>query len=173
MTERTRSHTLAPILLALALQGACTPPAETGPVVGSPAPEYGARSLAGDSVSLARLRGSAVLLNFWATWCAPCRHETPFLQSLFARSASRGLVIVGVSMDAGDARGQVEDFVREFGVTYPVLVDPQMRGMDLYKVIGLPASFLVDRDGILRWMRIGPVSETDRDFLGALEAVLE
>jgi peroxiredoxin len=124
-------------------------------------------------MSLASLRGRAVLLNFWATWCTPCRQETPFLQSLFARSASEGLVIVGVSMDTGDARGQVEDFVREYGVTYPVLVDPQTRGMDIYEVIGLPASFLVDRDGVLRWMRIGPVAESDRDFLKALETVLE
>jgi len=169
-----RARATRSVAYALALAAAaCSAAPDVAPVVGSRAPEYGARSLSGDSVSLADLRGRAVLLNFWATWCAPCRHETPFLQSLFARSASRGLVVVGVSMDTGDARAQVEDFVREYGVTYPVLVDPQMRGMDLYKVIGLPASFLVDRDGVLRWMRIGPVSETDREFLGALEAVLE
>jgi len=170
---RTRQSRAALLCLGLALTGACAPSPETGPIVGSPAPQYGARTLQGDSVSLASLRGRAVLLNFWATWCTPCRQETPFLQSLFARSASRGLVIVGVSMDTGDARSQVEDFVREYGVTYPVLVDPEMRGMDFYKVIGLPASFLVDRDGVLRWMRIGPVAETDRGLLEALETVLE
>ncbi len=171
---RRVSRTVASRLpFLIAAVGACSPATDTRPLVGSPAPQYGARSLDGDSVSLAGFRGRAVLLNFWATWCAPCRQETPFLQSLYARFSSRGLVIVGVSMDTDEARDQVQEFVREFGVTYPVLVDPEMRGMETYKVIGLPASFLVDWDGILRWMGIGPVGETDRGFLRALETVLE
>jgi len=141
-------------------------------VVGLPAPPYGARTMAGDSLALADLRGKVVLINFWATWCAPCRHETPFLDSLHARKSPQGLEVVGVSMDAPDARNDVAAFVRELGVRYTILLDPQMRGMDLYRVMGLPASFLVDRDGVLRWMRFGPVSNTDREFFDALESVL-
>ncbi len=161
------------VVVAVALGlAACAPSEKASPTLGAPTPAYGARTLGGDSVSLAGLRGRVVLLNFWATWCAPCRHETPFLETLYRERRSRGLEIVGVSMDAGDARGQVADFVREYGVSYSILVDPQMRGMDLYRVLGLPATFLVDREGVLRWMRIGPVGETDRDFLNALEAVL-
>jgi hypothetical protein len=76
-------------------------------------------------------------------------------------------------MDTGDARNQVVEFVQEFGVTYPILLDPQMRGMDAYRVLGLPASFLIDRDGVLRWMRFGPVAENDQDFLSALESTLQ
>ncbi|HSW29647.1 MAG TPA: TlpA disulfide reductase family protein [Longimicrobiales bacterium] len=165
--------TLAAALAGTLLLGACTPGEDPGPVVGSPATAYGARTLAGDSVTLADLRGKVVLLNFWATWCTPCRHETPFLDSLHARRSPEGLEVVGVSMDAPHARDQVADFVREFGVRYTILLDPQMRGSDLYRVVGLPASFLVDRDGVLRWMRFGPVSDTDRDFLAALESVLQ
>ncbi|MHB1194888.1 MAG: TlpA family protein disulfide reductase [Longimicrobiales bacterium] len=167
------SHGILAALAAALLLGACTPGEDPGPVVGSPAPAYGARTLAGDSVALADLRGKVVLLNFWATWCTPCRHETPFLDSLHARKAPQGLEVVGVSMDAPSARDEVADFVRELGVRYTILLDPQMRGSDLYRVVGLPASFLVDRDGILRWMRFGPVSDTDRDFLDALESVLQ
>jgi len=126
-----------------------------------------------DSLSLEDLRGQVVLLNFWATWCAPCRHETPFLQQLYLDRSSKGLEIVGVSMDTRDAWDDVADFVEEYGVTYPILVDPQMRGMDAYRVLGLPATFLVDREGVLRWMRFGPVGENDHDFLNALESVLE
>jgi cytochrome c biogenesis protein CcmG/thiol:disulfide interchange protein DsbE len=144
-----------------------------GPRVGKPAPEYVASTLQGDSVALSSLRGKVVLLNLWATWCAPCRHETPFLQSLYEERRSQGLEIVGISMDNGDARDQVEEFVREFGVRYPILVDPQMRGMDSYQVLGLPATFLIDRDGILRWMRFGPVSADDGEFMKALGATLE
>jgi peroxiredoxin len=157
----------------LLLLSACAPAEGPGPVVGAPAPAYGASSLDGDSVSLGELRGKVVLLNFWATWCAPCRHETPFLDSLHAVRSPDGLEVVGVSVDAGDARGEVAAFVRELGVRYTILLDPQMRGLDHYRVLGLPATFLVDRDGILRWMRFGPVSGTDRDFLDALESVLQ
>lgn len=161
------------VLAAALLLSGCVPGGEAGPVVGKEAPPYAAVTLAGDSVSLASLRGRAILLNFWATWCAPCRHETPFLQALWEARKDEGLVIVGASLDTRDARDQVRSFVEEYGVTYPILLDPQMRGMDAYRVLGLPATFLLDRDGILRWMRFGPVSETDLDFLSALESILE
>lgn len=160
-------------LLALPTLAACAPADESGPRIGAEAPAYGAVDLAGDSVTLGDFRGRPVLLNFWATWCAPCRHETPFLQSLYEEHAGRDLVVLGASVDTRDARGQVDEFVAEYGVTYPILLDPQMRGSDLFRVLGLPATFLVDREGVLRWMRFGPVSEDDTDFMAALETVLE
>ena len=161
------------LLLVASLGWGCATAEADGPVVGAEAPAYGGATLAGDSVSLAGLRGQVVLLNLWATWCAPCRHETPFLEALFQARKAEGLTIVGVSMDTRDARNQVVEFVEEFGVTYPILLDPQMRGMDAYRVLGLPASFLIDRDGVLRWMRFGPVAENDQDFLSALERTLQ
>ena len=166
---------ILPMILAsvVGLTAGCAPMENQGPVVGAPALAYGAITLQGDSVSLASLEGKVVLLNFWATWCAPCRHETPYLQALYEERRAEGLEIVGVSMDTGDAKDQVEEFVEEYGVTYSILLDPQMRGMDVYRVLGLPATFLIDREGVLRWIRFGPVGETDQDFLSALEAVLE
>ena len=161
------------LLLVASLGWGCATAEADWPVVGAEAPAYGGATLAGDSVSLAGLRGQVVLLNLWATWCAPCRHETPFLEALFQARKAEGLTIVGVSMDTRDARNQVVEFVEEFGVTYPILLDPQMRGMDAYRVLGLPASFLIDRDGVLRWMRFGPVAENDQDFLSALERTLQ
>ena len=77
-----------------------------------------------------------------------------------------------ISLDTGDASDQVEMFTEEYGVTYTILHDPQMRGMDLYNVPGLPATFLIDREGILRWIRYGPILEGDADFLGVLEELL-
>jgi len=167
---RTAKRILAVIVAAGVAACESGPP---GPRVGKPAPEYVASTLQGDSVALSSLRGKVILLNLWATWCAPCRHETPFLQALYEQRKDEGLEILGVSMDNSDARGQVEDFLREFGVRYQVLLDPQMRGMDSYRVLGLPASFLIDRDGILRWMRFGPVSADDDDFMKALGATLQ
>ena len=156
----------AALLLVGALCLGCAPTQPDGPIVGAEAPGYGGTTLAG-------LRGQVVLLNLWATWCAPCRMETPFLEDIFNARKEQGLTVVGVSMDTGDARDQVAEFVQEYGVTYTILLDPQMRGMDLYRVMGLPASFLIDRDGVLRWMRIGPVTETDQEFLSALEGTLK
>ncbi len=142
------------------------------PQLGSMAPDYAAPDLKGDTVSLSSLRGKVVLLNLWATWCAPCRHETPFLQEKYVELSDRGFEIVGISMDTRAAADQVERFVEEYGVTFTILHDPKMRGMELYQVFGLPATFLIDREGTLRWMRYGPVSEKDEGFLAAIEDAL-
>lgn len=152
---------------------ACAPAdMQQGPRIGEPAIEYAAATLDGDTVALSSLRGEVVLLNLWATWCVPCRTETPYLQSLFEERRDQGFRIVGISLDTGSAADQVAAFVEEYGVTYTILHDPMMRGMELYQILGLPATFLIDRDGVLRWMRYGPIAENDPGFLGALDDVL-
>lgn len=170
--ELARPLSVASAVLAALVVSACAAGERTGPRVGEPAIEYRAATLEGDTVSLSSLEGDVVLLNLWATWCAPCRYETPYLQSLYEEYADEGFQIVGISLDTGNAAEDVEMFVEEYGVTYTILHDPQMRGMELYQVLGLPATFLIDREGILRWMRYGPIEENDPEFLGALEALL-
>jgi peroxiredoxin len=166
---------MARLLVAAAVvasQAACAIGDGDGPRVGYGAPAYAATTLAGDTVSLASLRGRVVLLNLWATWCGPCRRETPYLQALYEERRGEGLEIVGVSMDTPAARDLIDRFVEEYGVTYTILHDPQMRAMDLYRAIGLPGSFLVDREGTLRWMKFGAIAETDGDFQDALDSAL-
>lgn len=170
MSIRLFAATMVALSFAIS---SCAPAENAGPRVGSPAPGYQAATLDGDSVTLASFRGKPVLLNLWATWCAPCRYETPFLQSLYEEWGPRGLELVGVSLDTGNATDLVREFAEEYGVTYTILVDPQMVGMETYQVLGLPATFLIDREGVLRWMKFGPVSETDQDFLSAIETVVE
>jgi peroxiredoxin len=151
----------------------CAPADNAGPPrLGEPAREYAAANLAGEEVTLSDMRGKVVLLNLWATWCTPCRMETPYLQSVYDEYSEQGFEIVGISMDTGDAAEDVEMFVDEYAVTYTILHDPDMRGMELYQVLGLPATFLIDREGVLRWMRYGPIPEEDPDFLRALEDVI-
>ena len=175
--RRRAPQTLRPrraIPLALLLTVAsCAPPEDAAPPrVGEPARDYAATNLLGEEVSLEQLRGQVVLLNLWATWCTPCRMETPYLQSVYEEYADQGFEIVGISMDTGDAADDVAMFVDEYAVTYTILHDPEMRGMELYRVLGLPATFLIDREGVLRWMRYGPIPEDDPDFVGALEDVI-
>lgn len=157
---------------ALALASSCAPGETPAFAIGQPAPDYAAATLAGDSVALSELRGDVVLLNLWATWCAPCRHETPFLQSVFENYRDRGFHIVGVSQETRDAAGQIAEFTEEYGVTYTILHDTQLRGDRIYHAPGLPATFLIDREGVLRWLRYGPVDEQTDGFIASIEAAL-
>lgn len=123
-------------------------------------------------VSLTDLRGQVVLLNVWATWCGPCRFETPFLQSVYAEHQERGFEILGVSVDDAGFEDTVQEFADENSVTYTILHDSPMQAMDTFHVIGLPATYLIDREGVIRFIRLGPVSEQDQQFWTALEEAL-
>src|SRR5690606_10975724 len=132
------------------------------------APEYAAAALNGDSAPLADYEGEVVLLNVWATWCIPCREEVPALQRLHERFSEEGLRVVGVSVDAqGEAR-TVREFANEFSVTYDIWLDPDERVIDDFRVIGVPNTFLIDREGIIRWKHIGPVRDDDPALLQPL-----
>ena len=170
MTRAVRA-TSAVLLWVLA----CAPGDLPGPPqVGDPAPEFQAVSLETErTVSLADYTGRTILVNLWATWCAPCRFETPYLQSVYEENQERGLMIVGVSVDSPFALDQVNDFLEEMGVTYDILLDPDMVSTDAFLPIGYPASYLIDGEGVIRFTRLGPIAEGDPAFLEALEQTLE
>lgn len=166
---RRRSSALGAALLALACAGGETRHAVE---VGLPAPPYAAVTIAGDSVSLARLRGKAVLLNVWATWCAPCKEEIPYLQQLHEEKSGEGLQVVGVSVDAEGEEKKMTDFAQQFRMTYPLWHDPDQRVMSLFLAIGVPASYLINRDGVLVWKHLGVLRPTDERFHAALREAL-
>ena len=165
IARRAPRAALLGVLLLLGGLTACDPALRGdagGPVeVGRPAPSYAATSLAGDSVSLAGLRGDVVLLNIWATWCHPCRTEIPELERLHQRFQSRGLQVVGVSVDVGGEDAAVAEFGKEYGLTYPVWRDPDGRVSTLFAALGVPATYLIGRDGTLLWRKVGPVTEAE------------
>jgi cytochrome c biogenesis protein CcmG/thiol:disulfide interchange protein DsbE len=171
----TRSS-LAILAMALAVATACT--GDRGGAVpqkvevGAPAPAYASRTIDGDSVSLASLRGRAVLLNVWATWCHPCREEIPVLQALHERYRARGLELVGVRVDAEGEAAAIREFARDFRMSYPIWHDPAERVSTTFLVVGVPATFLIGRDGTLRWRRTGPVHASDTSLTRAIEAEL-
>jgi cytochrome c-type biogenesis protein len=141
--------------------------------VGRPAPAYRAVSASGDSVSLESLRGKPVLLNVWATWCHPCRDEIPALQRLHERYGTRGLELVGVSVDAVGADDAIREFARHYGMTYPVWRDPVEHVSAAFLVVGVPATFLIDRAGVLRWKTTGPIGHSDTTLTAAIERALD
>lgn len=110
------------------------------------APAFVLPGLSGTPVHLSDHRGRVVLLNFWATWCPPCRAEMPSMEKLYQAYRDRGLVILAISGDR-TSRSTVEAFVQELGVTFPILLDPAGEVFAQYGVRGLPTSYLLDRRG--------------------------
>lgn len=139
-------------------------------VPGDPAPDFAAATLNGDTVSLASLRGSPVMLNIWATWCFPCRDEMPGLEALHREYSDDGLRVVGVSIDASGARQAVDFFLDEFDVTFTILHDPSERVTRAFRSMGVPETYLIDRDGIIahRW-----IGKFDPQAEGTIERVRE
>ncbi len=134
------------------------PTSSTAPRAGSQAPDFALRNLNGKEVRLSSLRGKTVMINFWAPWCPPCRAEIPVLEAAYEAHASNrsqdgGFEILGVAIQS--ELPNVMAFVKEFGVTFPVLMDSQNSATDLYQVGPIPTSFFVDKEGVVRAVQIG------------------
>lgn len=181
-----RKRGSAVVVLALAaLMPACTPadgsgsangeggPPARGAQVGAIAPDLESRGLDGQAVSLSGQRGSPVLLNVWATWCHPCRDEIPVLEALHREHAPHGLKVVGVSIDDAGRTADIRRFASEFGVTYTIWHDPDQHVMPSFSVIGVPTTFLIDREGRLVWRKTGEVKAGDPGLAAALGTTLQ
>lgn len=159
----------APVLAVL--MAACEVAPQPG-TVGAPAPDYAARTLSGDSVALRDVEGKAVLVNLWATWCAPCRRETPELQALHEAYEDEGLRVIGITVDGPGSGTAIREFVEEFGVTYAVWWDPEDRATSAFGTFGLPTTYLLDGDGRVVWRRLGVLQLPDSAFITTLKDLL-
>lgn len=130
-------------------------------VIGQPAPTFSADTPNGQAIDLEELRGSPVALNFWATWCAPCRLEMPELQRTAVRYADQGLVILGVN--AGEPADQVNAYMDELKLTFPTVIDANGSIANQYGVYALPTTIWIDADGIIRARHLGPLEKEDID----------
>jgi cytochrome c biogenesis protein CcmG/thiol:disulfide interchange protein DsbE len=129
-----------------------------------PVPAITGTTLDGAPFSLAALRGRPVIVNFWGPSCIPCREEFPLFKTLVAEHASEGLAIVGVLMD--DAPAPARDFIAQYGATWPTVDDPGSGIRHAYRVAARPQSYFIDRDGVLRSIQVGELTqaEFDRQF---------
>jgi peroxiredoxin len=133
------------MILASAWAAGCgTKPAELG--TRAPAADFTVTDLKGKTIQLSALKGTVVLLDFWATWCPPCRQEIPHFKALDAQYRGQGLEIIGVAMDEGGP-AVVSAFVRNEGVTYPVAMGDSQLAQAYGGIRGLPTTFLIDRRG--------------------------
>ncbi len=134
---------------------------------GQQAPALTLTTLDGGRASLAAHRDKLVVLNFWATWCHPCALEMPSLEALWHRYQERGLVVLAVSVDRGSPRGLLEPYVRNLKLTFPILLDPDSKTSDGWRVTALPATFLVRPGGEVTGMAVG-AREWNSDEMRAL-----
>ena len=163
-------------VLALLLVPGCdsAPAAEAGnpvaatgrPVVGSLAPDFTLTDLDGNSVRLADFRGQAVFLNFWATWCPPCRAEMPDIEALHRKYRDRGVVVLGV--DLRESESTVRTYLERGGYTWTFLIDTTGRVASAYRVSAIPTSFFIDREGVIRAVVIGGMTASTMEARLAL-----
>jgi cytochrome c biogenesis protein CcmG/thiol:disulfide interchange protein DsbE len=126
------------------------------PAIGYPAPEFTLTTLSGEEFKLSSLRGTPVVLNFWATWCPPCRAELPELKAAGERYTGQ-VAVIGVNQV--ETAATVAKSARELGLTFPVPLDQSGAVSRLYRVRSLPTTFFIDRDGVIRQIQSGPLTE--------------
>ncbi|HEY9089188.1 MAG TPA: TlpA disulfide reductase family protein [Anaerolineaceae bacterium] len=124
--------------------------------VGYPAPDFTLEGLDGKPATLADFRGKALVLNFWATWCTPCKAEMPMLNEYAGRYADE-LVVVGLNY--GESKEFAQGFVTENGITFPILLDPSSSTGADYMIRGFPTTYFIDSEGVLRSLHIGQLSQ--------------
>jgi len=122
--------------------------------IGKPAPDFVLQDASGNSWKLSGLKGKVVFVNFWATWCKPCRDEMPSMEALNKAMAGRPFQMLSIVFN--DDLDMANSFARRLGATFPVLANPGPELTEAYMITGVPETFLVDADGILRYKFIGP-----------------
>ena len=139
--------------------------------VSGPAPSFALQSNGGQQVALSSLKGKVVMVNFWATWCVPCRQEMPHLQALYQKYNGLGFELLAVNVEKNNAEG-ARKWLEETPVTFPVLFDPENQVTKLYKVQTMPSTVLIGRDGTMRFIHHGYKPGYENDYQTEVRALL-
>jgi peroxiredoxin len=141
------------ILLILGAVATSCPAEEAAPEVGKPAPDFQLSTLDGQSIALSGLKGTPVLVNFWATWCGPCTYEMPHLQQFYDERQGDEVVLLAINIQEGSSK--VAQFMQSQGFSFTVLLDSQAAVAQRYNVQGIPTTFFIDSDGVIQEIKIG------------------
>jgi len=146
----------ATLLLSLAAALASAAQAAQAPAIGAPAVGFDLKTLDGEEVRPEKFRGKPLIVNFFASWCDPCRDEMPVLNALAARSGGADAQVLGIAVQ--DSRAALAEFAGEFGIRFPIAMDLNSKAQRAYRVFGPPATFFIDSDGVLRDIVLGPMT---------------
>jgi peroxiredoxin len=155
-------------LFAIAMLSLCL----TGPVTAEnirSAPDFTLTDANGQSVTLSDLRGQVVMINFWASWCGPCREEMPLLEQIHQRYEALGFTLLGINVEEDSTNGQA--FLQERPVSFPVLYDPKNNLSKLYDVVAMPSTVLIDRQGNIRYLHHGYKPGYENDYQDQIRAL--
>ena len=139
--------------LAVAGVLACLSPMAGAEAINVPAPDFTLESRSGENLRLEDHRGEVVMLNFWASWCGPCRQEMPLMDELYSQYKDLGFTILAVNVD--ENREEAHRFLDKVPVNYPILYDPESSVSELYEVQAMPTNVMIDRDGNARYLHYG------------------
>jgi len=160
-----RPKALRALLLAALIAAPAMAVAPSGP-----APKFQLGSMAGKTVNLDQFKGQVVMINFWASWCGPCRQEMPILEKLYGKYKPMGFTMVGINVEP-DSQLAV-NWLKETPVTFPILFDTKSEVSKLYKVAGMPSTVIIDRQGNLRWLHRGYKPGDENEYLDQIRALV-
>ncbi|MFC1748743.1 TlpA family protein disulfide reductase [Pseudomonadota bacterium] len=136
-----------------------------------PAPDFTLKSRSGENIKLSELRGQVVMLNFWASWCGPCRQEMPILEKLYQRYNQVGFTILGINVEADS--NEALHWLKNMDVTFPILLDTMNKTSELYSVMAMPTTLLIDRDGNIRYMHKGYIPGVEDEYQQQIRALIK
>ena len=137
---------------------------------GRQAPDFALKSMAGENLRLSEYRGEVVMINFWATWCGPCRQEMPILDEIYQRYQKIGFALLGVNID--DDRRRAEEMAETLGISFPVLFDHAKEVSRMYNVDAMPVTYLIDREGTVRHVHFGYKPGFEHAYVEELRSLL-
>ena len=161
---------LKSILMGFALSVVAATSLASSGLEGQQAPDFALKSSTGENLRLSEYRGDVVMINFWATWCGPCRQEMPLLDELYTRYQRVGFNLLGVNIDDDSSRAM--QMVNELGVSFPVLFDARKEVSKLYEVNAMPVTVLVDREGNVRHVHHGYKPGYEEKYLDEIRSLL-
>jgi peroxiredoxin len=144
-------------------------PVMAGPVA-EPAPQFTLGSRAGQAVSLAQYKGQVVMLNFWASWCGPCRQEMPLLEDIYKKYNKLGFTLIGVNVEPDS--NAANDWLKQTPVSFPILYDKDSKVSKLYDVEGMPSTVIIDRAGKVRVLHRGYKPGDENEYLDSIRALI-
>lgn len=160
-----------PATALLALLSCLSLSAATGNGVPAPAPDFRLTNRAGGEIALSELRGQVVMINFWASWCGPCRQEFPALDQIYGKYKPMGFTMVGINVESEKA--DAERFLGARPVSFPILFDPDNSVSGSYGVSAMPTTVLVDRQGRLRWQHRAYKPGDEAKYIEQVRAMLK